>query len=377
MQKFMKSFKLFYFLWVLLGLSCSSIEKPPEADFRIHHGPVGSSFHPISMQLINGVHPVISIKIKDKQLNLLVDTGASHTFLPASLFPGESRPRVDFCLPNGLCVQRMPVQVSQGTYTDPRPGYYNGLLGMDLLASLYLTIDYANEQLYIGRIPFLQHRTTEQKIIPLKYPKGDRRPHAAFTLNDSPEQMILLDTGGSITRISLKDAALVTSKPLFHRVSSQFNRTEKTTVYTGHMLCLEDACLTTSEVEPARWAAIGGTYFRHFLTAFHFPDQQLLLKSYVEPPVYPARLIEFYGLQLNPADASQLLQLTENGLAWQAGLRLSDRILSINGLSIHSLGYFGSMQQWSASEFAKGSHISLRILREEKELELTIRAFPE
>ena len=47
------------------------------------------------------------------------------------------------------------------------------------------------------------------------------------------------------------------------------------------------------------------------------------------------------GLQINIFDASEIIYVIEDGFAWSGGLREGDEIISVNGIPIDSLGYFG------------------------------------
>ena len=47
------------------------------------------------------------------------------------------------------------------------------------------------------------------------------------------------------------------------------------------------------------------------------------------------------GLQINIYDASEIIYVEEGSIAWEGGLRGSEIIISVNGIPIDSLGYFG------------------------------------
>jgi C-terminal processing protease CtpA/Prc len=47
------------------------------------------------------------------------------------------------------------------------------------------------------------------------------------------------------------------------------------------------------------------------------------------------------GLQINIYDASDIVYVNDGSFAWEAGLIEEDEIISINGIPIDSLGYFG------------------------------------
>jgi len=47
------------------------------------------------------------------------------------------------------------------------------------------------------------------------------------------------------------------------------------------------------------------------------------------------------GLQVNIYDASDIIYVIDDGFAWKGGLREGYEIISVNGIPINSLGYFG------------------------------------
>ena len=47
------------------------------------------------------------------------------------------------------------------------------------------------------------------------------------------------------------------------------------------------------------------------------------------------------GLQINIYDASEIIYVIEKGFEWERGLREGYEIISVNGIPIDSLGYFG------------------------------------
>ena len=51
--------------------------------------------------------------------------------------------------------------------------------------------------------------------------------------------------------------------------------------------------------------------------------------------------IQRTGLQINIYDASDIIFVNEGSVAWEGGLRGGYKIISVNGIPIYALGYFG------------------------------------
>ena len=47
------------------------------------------------------------------------------------------------------------------------------------------------------------------------------------------------------------------------------------------------------------------------------------------------------GLQINIFDASDIVYVNDGSFAWESGLTEEDEIISVNGIPIDALGYFG------------------------------------
>ena len=153
----------------------------------------------------------------------------------------------------------------------------------------------------------------------------------------------LLDTGAAYTRTTFSTLASLNQKPeiLFESVVFNFNGSEMVDYVPLVDYCVGVACPGEIIVQIGSWPAIGGTFFREYLTVFKFSQNVLKLEPYYDRSHIKKSGIHRMGLQINIYDASEIVYVLEDGLAWSGGLREGDEIVSVNGIPIDSLGYFG------------------------------------
>lgn len=89
------------------------------------------------------------------------------------------------------------------------------------------------------------------------------------------------------------------------------------------------------------WPAIGGTFFREYLTIFKFSEKVVNLHPYNDRSHIIESGLQRMGFQINIFDASDIVYVNEGSFAWEGGLIVGDEIISINGIPIDALGYFG------------------------------------
>jgi len=105
--------------------------------------------------------------------------------------------------------------------------------------------------------------------------------------------------------------------------------------------CLGIACPGEITAQVGAWPAIGGTFFREYLTIFKFSENVVNLSPYNDRSHIIESGIQRMGLQINIFDASDIVYVNDNSFAWEGGLVEEDEIISVNGIPIDSLGYFG------------------------------------
>ena len=286
------------------------------------------------LQIVRGVHPVVMATIDGKiQARMLIDTGASVTLLASGLVP---RGRVvDICLTPTACVKNLPVDISASTYSNPKPGYYNGLVGWDLLSKLVTTIDYKNSRVSFG---------TPNSGSVLRYSLDTSgRPQAPIVVAGKSMGVMLLDTGSSYVRVTDTQSQELGSAfvPAGTEVSFTFNASETTTLSAPVPVCVSALCSAQVVLQKASWSAVGGSYFRNFNVTIDGPAGVFRLAQ--ETPGALISALSRYGIQLAIDDASRIVVVGSGSPAERAVIGTSDQLLSINGQSVDSLGYLGAM----------------------------------
>ena len=86
-----------------------------------YHFPEELRQRPITMKLVRGLHPIVKVTINEtRKAHILVDTGASVTYLPATWFgkvPRQGFWLKSLCFDNRLCLRKIPVMADNCNYT--------------------------------------------------------------------------------------------------------------------------------------------------------------------------------------------------------------------------------------------------------------------
>ena len=285
------------------------------------------------LQIVRGVHPVLTVTIDGKRkARMLIDTGAAQTFL-AKDFARKGN-LADICLTKGVCFKDVNVFTGSNTYNQSADGYYNGLIGWDILSKLVTTIDYQ-----AGTVDF-QSKGAGTKLHFTLDKTG--RPQASITISGIAMGNQLLDTGGSYVRITKSQRVKLgkTFVPDGNEVSFTVKGPEKTTMSVPVEICIANAC-GPSILQEAVWPAVGGSFFRNFRVTIDGPGQAFWLQPVKAPTLKTT--VSRYGFQLSATDATTLLFVSDNSPAALAGLTVKDRLIAINGKSIADIGYFGAI----------------------------------
>lgn len=104
---------------------------------------LGGDIHtPVAARLVHGSIFVVSAGVNGStNLDMLVDTGASRTENPAGRFgspDGDAFIEI-LCLENGICFQNFLARSTESAFTQSKNGYFNGIIGLDLLQNFDLT----------------------------------------------------------------------------------------------------------------------------------------------------------------------------------------------------------------------------------------------
>jgi len=297
---------------------------------------------PVEVKLVHGSLLVVSAVVNGSiNLDMMVDTGSSGTYVPTRIF-GSLDEQVyisSLCLENNVCFNNFMAWSSDSAFTQSKDGYFNGIIGVDLLKKFDLTIDYKSELIYF--YDTLENGSSGLVIIPIHYENA--RPYTNVTIEDMSQGANLLDTGAAYTRItySLFDSLNQNPEVLFESVVFNFDGSEIVEYVPLTEYCAGTACPEDIIVQIGSWPAVGGTFFREYLTIFRFSENVVKLDRYNDRSHITKSGIQRMGLQVNIYDASDIIYVIDDGFAWKGGLREGYEIISVNGIPINSLGYFG------------------------------------
>ena len=318
----------------LLLSSCNSDQEPEITS--------DDNYIPAQIKLVHGTLFVVRAVLNDSMdLDMLIDTGSSRTYVPAGTFGNREGEVIlsSLCLENGICFKNIIAISTESAFTQNKTGYFNGIIGVDLLMNFDVTFDYKNQLIYF--YDTLENVSSGPMIIPFQYISS--RPFTNVSIEKLPQGVNLLDTGAAYTRIDDSMLASLTQEPdvLFESISFTLDGYEMTeyAALTGY--CVGPACPTEIIIQVGSWAAVGGTFFREYLTIFKFSENLLKLNPYDDRSHIKESGIQRLGLQINIYDASEIVYVKENGAAWKGGLMEGDEIISVNNFPIGSLGYFG------------------------------------
>jgi hypothetical protein len=283
---------------------------------------------------VRGVHPVLTVTIDgNTSARMLIDTGTSNTVLAPGLAWRGSL--ADICLTPTVCVKNLPVYAYASAYSNANAGYYNGVIGWDILSKLVTTIDYAAATVTFGS-------TAGGTILPFTL-DSTQRPHAAIAIGGTSLGTQLLDTGSSYTRLT--DAQNLTLATPFvangTELSVQANSVESTTLSTPMAVCAGAVCASAVVVQKANWSALGGSFFREFVLTIDGPGGVFRFTPAKIGPLVSGLLR--YGLQISPNDATEIVLVRPGSIADAADVQTIDRVQSVNGTAVASLGYLGFM----------------------------------
>jgi hypothetical protein len=304
---------------------------------------------PVQAELVHGSLFVVNALVNNSiNLDMLVDTGASGTHVPAAIFGNEGgEVRIaSLCLENDMCFKSFKAQSTDSAFTQSTPGYFNGIIGLNLLKQFDVTFDYRRKLLYfydtIENISASVENVSASVVsIPFSYQSG--RPFTHVSIEGQPQGNNLLDTGAAFTRITSAMLEPLIQEPdvLFESVVFNLHGSEIVEYFPLNDYCLGTTCPAEIIAQEGSWPAIGGTFFREYLTVFKFSDRVVKLEPYNDRSHIIESGLQRIGLQINITDASDIVFLNDGSFAWEAGLIEEDEIISLNGIPIDDLGYFG------------------------------------
>ena len=302
----------------------------------------GDNSTPVEVKLVHNTLLVVRAVVNGSMnLDMLVDTGSSRTHVPAGIFgnPDGEVYISSLCLENGICFYNFIAWSSDSAFTQNKDGYFNGIIGVDLLENFDVTFDFKSERIYF--YDTLESGSSGLLTIPFHYESS--RPYTNILIEGLSRGTNLLDTGAAYTRITYSMLASLDQEPevLFESVVFNFDGFENVEYVPLTDYCVDMACPGDIIVQISSWPAVGGTFFREYLTIFRFSENVVKLDRYYDRSHIKESGIQRMGLQINIYDASEIIYVREDGFAWEGGLREGDEIISVNGFPIDSLGYFG------------------------------------
>jgi len=299
-------------------------------------------YTPVEVKLVHGTLLVVRAVVNGSiTLDMLVDTGASRTYVPAEIF-GNLDGEVyisSLCLENDICFNNFMARSSDSAFTQSKDGYFNGIIGVDFLKNFDCTFDYKSELIYF--YDTLENGSSDLVTIPFHYESS--RPFTNISIEGISQGANLLDTGAAYTRITsvMLDSLSQVPDVLFESVVFTLNGSEIVEYVPLTDYCAGMACPDEIIVQIGSWPAVGGTFFREYLTIFRFSEKTVKLDQYNDKSHIKESGIQRTGLQINIYDASDIIYVGEGSFAWAGGLREGYEIISVNGIPIDSLGYFG------------------------------------
>jgi len=303
----------------------------------------GGDIHaPVEVKLVHGTLFVVQAVLNSSiTFDMLVDTGSSRTNVPAGVF-GKPDGEVyisSLCFENDICFNNFLAWSSDSAFTQSKDGYFNGIIGVDLLKNFDVTFDYKNELMYF--YDTLENGSSGLVTIPIHYETA--RPFTNVSIEGVLQGFTLLDTGAAYTRITPIMLDSLSQKPdvLFKSMNFNINGSEMVEYVPLTDCCSGMACPDEIIVQIGSWPAVGGTFFKEYLTIFKFSENMVKLDPYYDRGHIKESGIQRIGLQINIYDASDIIYVDEGGFAWVGGLREGYEIISVNGIPIDALGYFG------------------------------------
>jgi hypothetical protein len=305
------------------------------------HTSGGDRLAPVEVKLLHGTLFVVKAVVNSSiYLDMLVDTGSTRTHVPAGIFgnPDGEVYISSLCFENNICFNNFLAWSSDSAFTQSKDGYFNGIIGVDLLKNFDVTFDYNNELIYF--YDTLENGSAGLVTIPIHYESA--RPFTNVSIEGILQGATLLDTGAAYTRITpiMLDSLIQKPDVLFKSVNFNINGSEMVEYLPLTDYCAGMACPDELIVQTGSWPAVGGTFFREYLTIFKFSEDVVKFDPYDDRSHIKENGIQRTGLQINIYDASDIIFVNEGSVAWEGGLRDGYKIISVNGIPIDALGYF-------------------------------------
>lgn len=259
-----------------VGAACEHCE-PTQA------GTVCGSLHADAKFLASDGWPVIQGNVENRDVVLLLDSGASHNMLYGPKFglrPGTLW-TVDRVCVNEMCVEDVPFTVSDAQILngagadDPQV-----ILGVPFLSGMVITFDHARK-IHINAEPHV----CPGEAIALT-PGASGRPHLDITINGEAFPRVLLDTGAARTVLSAEDAEALQPGLRAHEQPTEIcTLTQCQHGYLSQVreICVGDVCEQDVEVKYPVWTAVGMSFLGKDRYALAVGKHQLVRCASADP----------------------------------------------------------------------------------------------
>jgi hypothetical protein len=112
-------------------------------------------------------------------------------------------------------------------------------------------------------------------------------------------------------------------------------------VYLADVCVGGEACAASILGQAGDWPAVGGTFFRNFLTTFDFHNNELILGPHGSAWTPPMNALQRLGLQLHILDAGDVVWVEPGSPAEKAGIAAGATLEMIDGQAVRDLGFLG------------------------------------
>jgi clan AA aspartic protease (TIGR02281 family) len=371
---------------VLLVCGCHSIEKPSPERPAVATTARVLSTNPVPVE-IEDDHVMVRGTLNGHEVRFVLDTGASHVLVSpeAAAAAGiQKMAKVGFgAFGNGRGIARKGVadSVAVGPATAemvplaimaiPPPLTDDGLLGLSFLGQFTFRLDYLQKLLSFAP-PASGDLMRGGSIIPLE---GEGLFVAVQAEVDGIPAKLLLDTGASqalilrswfVEKQKLRERypkrlSMVTGLGLLGRTHGEITRLQ--TLKLGDYIITN--VFTEFETKANTWPGdfagfVGAPILSRFNLTFDLAGRRLSLEAnanYAMEPPPPASVRS--GLVCLPEQSNWIVaDLIKGAPAAEAGVRLGDHLLEINGVSVQSLKP-GEIKR--AFQGEPGTHVRLRL----------------
>ena len=221
--------------------------------------------------------PTLSATLGNRELSLLLDTGAEATVLSASLLsaPDQSYYRLPspLCLGGDFCLEDTRVYAWDTALSSPEVDEINGIIGMDVLRHFAFKLN-RGETIGLHRsLPPCNGNNT----VPLKYTETGS-PTADAHIDNIIFPNFLLDTGAAVCLLTEDTVSALDSYFRDDAVPSEgCTAAGCNDVFLSHLdrICIGDTCSENVETKYPAWNALGGSFFAAFNLELDFPRDTL------------------------------------------------------------------------------------------------------